>query len=97
VASANASPLTGEPFAVDRHSLKDLEAGEAKIAKPIRFPAHYVFPGQEDTFAVSVTSSILISISRGVWTVSDEWNRLLPEYKFSQPEDFVRRLWSARK
>jgi hypothetical protein len=92
-----APSLKGESFTVDRHRLKDLEAGESKIAKPIRFPAHYIFPGQEETFAATVTANTLISVSRGVWTVSDEWNRLLPAYKFSQPEEFVTRLWTSRQ
>lgn len=35
-----------------------------------------------------------VSFAEGAWSVSDEWNQLLPEYQFTSAEQYLRRAWS---
>jgi hypothetical protein len=43
---------------------------------------------------VQVLIGGLLTCEEGAWDVSDEWNQLLPEHKFTKIEDLVGRLWA---
>ncbi|KAK1624400.1 NmrA-like family protein [Colletotrichum phormii] len=47
-----------------------------------------------DAVAPSMLSGMLRGIVAGNLECSDEWNRLLPGYEFTQPEDFLATAWS---
>jgi hypothetical protein len=40
------------------------------------------------------TAGIVLGFSEGGWSVSDEWNRLLPDYEFVRADDFLNK-WFA--
>lgn len=42
---------------------------------------------------MSYFAAFILSIHRGVWDVSDEWNQLLPDMKFERVEVFLRKAW----
>jgi hypothetical protein len=42
------------------------------------------------------TASILLAISENAYCVSDAWNRLLPDYKFTAAEEFLSEAWSGK-
>lgn len=33
-------------------------------------------------------------LKRGVWTVSNEWNKLLPDFEFTSAEEYLKGIWS---
>lgn len=35
----------------------------------------------------------MASIKRGVWTVSDEWNKLLTDFEFTSAETYLKDVW----
>ena len=41
----------------------------------------------------AILVNLLMSSAKGAWTVSDEWNRLLPDYRFTKLEDFLEKVW----
>lgn len=41
-------------------------------------------------------SSLLLAIHDGALSVSDEWNRLLPEYQFIPIEEFLAEAWQDK-
>lgn len=90
------SRLLGKPFRVDWVKYEDLRAG---ILSVNRLPDldHPVLdslePEQRDEFRKKVMIGTLLLISHGVWQMTDEWNQLLPDYKFTQVEDFLRKVW----
>ena len=45
------------------------------------------------TFSPVVLQGTLLAIHRGMWTVSDEWNQIFPDYEFTQVEDYLRQFW----
>ncbi|KAM0814460.1 putative NmrA-like domain-containing protein [Seiridium cardinale] len=75
--------IRGQQFQVDWLKAEDLKAG---ILKTNRF-----------TLAISQGAAIglMISIDRGAWTVTDEWNQLLPDLEFIKAEALLRKLWST--
>ncbi|KAI0894874.1 NAD(P)-binding protein [Annulohypoxylon nitens] len=87
----------GKPFTVKWHKLEDLEAQTKKEAPPIdsSFDLHTASPEVIAGFMEYATRSILQGIHRGAYDVSNEWNKLLPDYKFTQVEDFVKKHWGG--
>jgi hypothetical protein len=90
---------------VDRLEKADVEAG---VMKSSWLPS-FNHPGVEEDMksavgdestreAVStfVATQILLSIARGAWDVSDEWNQLLPGIKLTGIEGFLRNFWEGK-
>jgi hypothetical protein len=44
----------------------------------------------------TVLIGTLLSSAKGAWDVSDAFNQLLPDYKFTQIEDFLARVWEGQ-
>ena len=44
----------------------------------------------------TVLVGTLLSSAKGAWDVSDAWNQLLPDYKFTQMEDFLIKVWEEK-
>jgi hypothetical protein len=40
-------------------------------------------------------AGVLIAMTRGVWTVSDEWNKIFPDYKFTKVEELLKEAWKG--
>ncbi|TPX13382.1 uncharacterized protein E0L32_006112 [Thyridium curvatum] len=91
VAHANGrSTLTGREFAVERLSAAELKAGEfnAKGWSP-RIDHPSIPPEQLEVMAKAVNSAVLLATGAGAFQVSDEWNRLLPDYRFTTIEELM--------
>ncbi|KND90003.1 hypothetical protein TOPH_05289 [Tolypocladium ophioglossoides CBS 100239] len=88
--------IRGGHFAVERLKAEDLEAGEVK-ASWLPKAGHPSFPPEQfDAISAMLLSGILLGISAGALNVSDEWNRLLPDYKFTQAENFLTEAWRGK-
>ena len=87
---------TDGPFHVERLKTGDLRAG---VARPSWLPRadHPSFtPEESEALAASFTTGMLLGISVGGLNVSDEWNRLLPDYEFTTAEEFLVAAWRGR-
>lgn len=52
----------------------------------------------EGTHAVvgpQIVAGVLQGLAAGEWESSDAWNRLLPDFKFTQPEEFLTAAWAS--
>ncbi|KFY70222.1 hypothetical protein V499_09346 [Pseudogymnoascus sp. VKM F-103] len=85
--------VRGRPFAIDTVKLEDLEAGKLKTSWTLETRHPSVSEDQAAEALKSVLISTLLSGAKGAWNVSDEFNRILPEYKFTQMEDFLGKVW----
>ncbi|KAI9896771.1 hypothetical protein N3K66_007793 [Trichothecium roseum] len=85
----------GKPFEVEWLKLQDLEA-ELQAPQPADadLDIHNSSPEKLDAFLKWATRAILVAVTRGAYHISDEWNKLLPDYKFTQVEDLVREHWA---
>lgn len=83
----------GKEFKVERLQSVDLKAGELKSSwKPTA--GHPAFsPEQFEAISTKLMAGILLGISAGALRVSDEWNRLLPDYRLTQADDFLTEAW----
>ncbi|KAK1982941.1 hypothetical protein LZ30DRAFT_790010 [Colletotrichum cereale] len=86
----------GKPFEVDRLKLEDLEAGIIKtnFVTPLNLPG--MSPEELAALTKVVTIGATVSIAKGAWAVSDEWNQLLPDFKPTGLEEYVKGVWEAK-
>jgi hypothetical protein len=55
-----------------------------------------VLEDQAAALLKAVSIGILLSSSKGAWDISDEWNQLLPDYKFTSKENFLTQAWEGK-
>jgi len=86
----------GKKWDVTSLKEEDIRAGNIKSSWT---PANK-YPGvpaeQFDYFNKLVLTGVLLSGFHSSWAVSDEWNRLLPDYKFTDAEEFLSRHWAGK-
>ena len=86
--------VTGEPFVTTRLKLEDVKAGEIKsswLPEPLAHPSIPV--KQRAEISKHVLLATLERQTFQAWAVSDEWNKLLPDYKFTGIEEFLAKVW----
>ncbi|KFY92930.1 hypothetical protein V500_03977 [Pseudogymnoascus sp. VKM F-4518 (FW-2643)] len=76
--------VRGRPFAVDIVKLEDLEAGNLKTSWTLETRHPSVSEEQSADALKSVLIGTLLSGAKGAWDVSDAFNQILPDYKFTQ-------------
>ncbi|KXX80390.1 Isoflavone reductase IRL [Madurella mycetomatis] len=89
----------GGPFSVDAVKLEDLEAGKLTVSSTIKARHSSVMQmpeEQAEAMAKSVLVGMLLSSAKGAWEVSNEWNRLLPDFEFTKMQDFLCEAWQAK-
>ena len=75
---------------------EDVRAANIKSSWIPIFRDPSLTPEQIEYFSRVILRGSLLSGLCKSWVVSDEWNRLLPNYKFMQAEDFLAKNWSGR-
>jgi hypothetical protein len=43
-----------------------------------------------------VTIGMLLSVAKGAWQGSAEWNQIFPDYRFTSMEDFIMDVWGNK-
>ncbi|KAK4172669.1 hypothetical protein QBC36DRAFT_349385 [Triangularia setosa] len=85
--------IRGGPFTVEKLKVEDLKAGIVKSSWFPKVDHPSLLPAEVETMAKGFLSGMLLGISAGVLRVSDEWNRLLPDYEFTGAERFLTEAW----
>lgn len=88
--------IYGKPLDVVWLSIKDLEAGELKTDKLPSLDMPSIPKDQAEAFARAGLMGALKACHRGLWTVSDEWNKLLPDLGFAKVEDTLLTVWGKK-
>lgn len=88
--------LVEKPFTIEWEKMEDLEAKELKSENYIRLPFPGIPEDQLEAFSKLATVSVLLGGHHGLWDVTDEWNQLLPDYKFTQVADFIKEIWKLK-
>jgi hypothetical protein len=44
----------------------------------------------------AILIGMLLGSAKGAWDVSDEMNKLLPDFEFTQWEDFLNSIWEGK-
>ncbi|TGO32147.1 hypothetical protein BHYA_0346g00020 [Botrytis hyacinthi] len=88
--------IRGQKFVVESIEKSDLEEGRFTSSW---FPVivHPSVPeDQKDAFSQSYFSASILAIERGGWDASNEWNELLPDFRFTSAEEFLSNIWKHR-
>ncbi|KAK7596991.1 hypothetical protein V3481_003595 [Fusarium oxysporum f. sp. vasinfectum] len=87
--------IRGQKFKVEYLKSGDLEAGIVK-ALWLPLPEHpSISVEMRERVAADMIKCFLLGIKHGALRVSEEWNKLLPDYEFTQPEEFLTKAWAA--
>jgi hypothetical protein len=86
----------GGSFHVEGLQADDLKAGVVKSSWLPRADHPAIPPEQVDAVSANFIAGLMLGISAGAMTVSDEWNRLLPDYKFTGAEEFLSNFWQDK-
>ncbi|EEU36003.1 uncharacterized protein NECHADRAFT_49787 [Fusarium vanettenii 77-13-4] len=87
--------IRGEPFTIEWLKMEDLAAGELKTDNYPRIDLPSIPKDQVESFSKMAIAGVLIAMTRGVWTVSDEWNKIFPDYKFTKVEELLKEAWKG--
>ncbi|QKX61051.1 uncharacterized protein TRUGW13939_08197 [Talaromyces rugulosus] len=88
--------VRGAPFNVETLSTQDLKVEKIQSTWRPKVDHPSMPPEQTDALAGKLLSGVLLAISAGAFQVSDEWNRLLPDYQFTGADDFLSRFWQDK-
>ena len=83
----------GEPFHIEKLKADDLRAGVAKCSWLPTVDHTGIPREQAEALAPMLVAGMLLGISAGALMVTDEWNRLLPDYRFVQAAEFLTEAW----
>lgn len=83
-------------FTVDKLALEDLEAGELKSSWYPLIDHHSVPEDLRHQMSKGATIEFVRAGAMGTWSVSDEWNRLLPGYRFTSAEEYLTKVWEGK-
>ncbi|RYP93600.1 hypothetical protein DL770_000342 [Monosporascus sp. CRB-9-2] len=86
----------GKPFTVDWLKREDLEAEVRKTEDFTVVDFHNAPREEVEAWLESALRRILLGVSRGAYAVTDEWNRILPDYDFIQVEDLLEEVWGEK-
>lgn len=84
------------PFKTDTVSADDIKNGVLNTTwvPTINHPS--IPPEQREEMSKLLLQGFLKAAVLGKGDVSDEWNRLLPEYKFTGAEEYLRKVWEGK-
>ncbi|KPM43139.1 hypothetical protein AK830_g3424 [Neonectria ditissima] len=88
--------VRGRPFTIEKVKLDDLEAGHLKTSWALEKRHRAVSEEQAAALVKVVSIGMLLSSVKGAWAVSDEFNQLFPDYKFTETEEFLSRVWAGK-
>ena len=75
---------------------EELESGAWKTSWLPKVDHPSIPPEQVAVLSKTIVGGLLLAISAKAFQCSDEWNRLLPDYKFTQPEEFLSAFWRGK-
>ncbi|TGO27213.1 hypothetical protein BPAE_0045g00100 [Botrytis paeoniae] len=83
----------GQSFIVESVQKSDLEKGMFTSSR-FSVIAHPAVPeDHRDAFSQSYFSAFILALERGGWDASNEWNELLPNFRFTCAEEFLSDVW----
>lgn len=76
--------------------VEDLEFGDLKSPWNLQAVHHAVPDDQAQALLKQVAIGFLLSSSKGAWDVSDDFNRIFPDFEFTSLKDFLTGTWEDK-
>lgn len=86
----------GAPFKVETFSKKDMESGSWESSWMPRIDHPSIPPEQIEAMSKIGTAGISLGLGDGLFSVSDEWNRILPGFQFTKAGEFLENAWRGK-
>ena len=86
----------GAPFTIEKLKADDLSSGTWNASWLPKLDHPSIPPEQVATFSRIIVAGFLLAASAQAYSCTDEWNRLLPDYQFTQPEEFLSEAWRGK-
>ncbi|WYZ39872.1 hypothetical protein EsH8_IV_000213 [Colletotrichum jinshuiense] len=88
--------IQGKPFEIDRLKLEDLKEGIFKtdFFPQIQIPG--ISPEEAASFTKVVGIGMTVSTGQGAWEVSDEWNKIFPDFKPTGIKEFLQKTLGSK-
>jgi len=88
--------IRGGPFEIEHVKAADIEAVELKTSW-VPLMTHSTIPlEQREAYSKEFVIMFMLGILRGAWDVSGEWNKSLPEHKFTSADEYLWRAWEGK-
>ncbi|CAL1706137.1 unnamed protein product [Somion occarium] len=87
--------VRGQSFEIEAVKL-EVQAGELKTSWVPLITHRGIPEDQIETISRDSLKGTLTGIAKGVFVVTDEWNRLLPSYRFTNVEEFLSKVWTGK-
>ncbi|KAM0390708.1 hypothetical protein ACHAPZ_011589 [Fusarium culmorum] len=82
------------PFKIEKISNEALETRNITTSWYPVVEHHGVPKEMREQVSKGVLVEYVAGLKRGVWTVSNEWNKLLPDFEFTSAEGYLKGIWS---
>ncbi|GKU07437.1 unnamed protein product [Fusarium langsethiae] len=82
------------PFKIEKISNEALESRNVTTSWYPVVEHHGVPKEMREQVSKGVLVEYATGLKRGVWTVSNEWNKLLPDSEFTSAEGYLKGIWS---
>ncbi|KAK3939634.1 NAD(P)-binding protein [Diplogelasinospora grovesii] len=84
------------PFDIEEVQAEDLKAGRVNTTWLPKVDHPAIPAEQVEKMAAGMVAGMLLAISAGAMSVSDEWNKILPDCKFTKAEEFLAEAWRGK-
>ncbi|KAF3065659.1 hypothetical protein CFAM422_009497 [Trichoderma lentiforme] len=88
--------IRGGRFAVE--TIKSVQARAGRLTATWHPKMEHPTVPEElrESSAKIFTAKTIVSVYQGSWEVSDEWNKIYPEYKFTTIKEFLEKWWEGK-
>ena len=86
----------GASFEIEKLKADELESGTWKTSWVPKLDHPSIPTEQVEMFSRIIAAGFWLATSAKAYLCSDEWNRLLPDSKFTQPEEFLSEAWRGK-
>ncbi|KAL7916737.1 NAD(P)-binding protein [Trichoderma velutinum] len=89
--------IRGGMFAVE--TIKSVQARAGRLTATWHPKMEHPTVPEElrESSAKIFTAKTIVSVYQGSWEVSDEWNRVFPDYKFTTIQEFLEKWWTGKE
>ncbi|KAL5089080.1 hypothetical protein Trisim1_005937 [Trichoderma cf. simile WF8] len=89
--------IRGGRFAVE--TIKSVQARAGRLTATWHPKMEHPTVPEElrESSAKIFTAKTIVSVYQGSWEVSDEWNKIYPDYKFTTIQEFVEKWWASKE
>ncbi|KAH7084005.1 hypothetical protein FB567DRAFT_446364 [Paraphoma chrysanthemicola] len=88
--------IRGGKFTVEDFKSEDLESGSFKPSWLPKLEHPSIAPEHVDAASKMIVQGFLLAFPEKAFDIGDQWNKILPNYKFTGAEEFLTEAWKGK-